>query len=139
MTSAQSPRVLEGRGAIITGASQGLGREIAKAYVEAGASVVLCARDAAKLEESRASVAHVADAGQKVVAVRADVSRPEDVDALMQTALRELTRIHVLVSNAGVYGPMAPIEDADWTEWTRAMEINVYGSVLPSRAVLPHF
>ncbi len=45
----------------------------------------------------------------------------------------------MLVNNAGVYGPLGPSEDVDWAAWVRAMEINVYGSVLPCRALLPHF
>ena len=137
--SPATERPLHGRGAIITGASQGLGHEIAKAYVQAGASVVLCARDVGKLEESRAQVAELAGTGQAVLALPADVSNAADVDAVVHTALDQLTRVHVLVLNAGVYGPMARVEDADWSEWTRAMEINVYGSVLPCRALLPHF
>jgi NAD(P)-dependent dehydrogenase (short-subunit alcohol dehydrogenase family) len=43
------------------------------------------------------------------------------------------------VNNAGVYGPMGPVEEADWATWVRAIEINLYGSVLPVRALLPHF
>jgi len=139
MTPAPSLRSLEGRGAVITGASQGLGHEIAKAYVQAGASVVLCARDAARLEESRQAVAGFASSGQLVEAVVADVSRPEDVDRLTHAAIAALKRVHILVSNAGVYGPMALAEEANWDDWTRAVEINLYGSVLPCRALLPHF
>src|SRR5262249_33663435 len=48
-------------------------------------------------------------------------------------------QVHVLVNNAGIYGPMGPFETCDWFEWTRAIEINLFGSVLPCRALLPHF
>lgn len=137
--TAPDTRPLDNRGAVITGASQGLGHEIAKAYVNAGASVVLCARDEQTLEESRRIVAALAGPGQVVAAVPADVSKPSDVERLMRTALATLPRVHILVSNAGVYGPMALVEDADWQEWTRAIEINLYGSVLACRALLPHF
>jgi NAD(P)-dependent dehydrogenase (short-subunit alcohol dehydrogenase family) len=133
-------RPLESRGAIITGASQGLGLEIARTYVRAGASVVLCARDAAKLAAAREDVAlAIAHDRQQVIAMPADVSKPEEVKRLTTTAIEALGRIDILVSNAGVYGPMGPIEEIDWREWTRAMEINIYGSVLPCRALLPHF
>jgi NAD(P)-dependent dehydrogenase (short-subunit alcohol dehydrogenase family) len=133
MTSA-----LAGRTALITGASQGLGLEIARAYVQAGASVMLCARDAAVLDEARQSVAALAGPGQIVAAEPADVSRPDDVERLAAAALARLHRVDVLVNNAGVYGPLGAIEDVDWSEWTRAMDINVYGSVLPARALVPH-
>jgi NAD(P)-dependent dehydrogenase (short-subunit alcohol dehydrogenase family) len=130
---------LVGRVAVITGASQGLGLEIAKAYAQAGASVVLCARDAETLARARDEVAAMAARTQSVVAVAADVSSPPDVDRLTRSALEVSGRVHVLVSNAGVYGPMGSVEDVDWLEWTRTIEINVYGSVLPARALLPHF
>lgn len=137
MTGPELP--LTSRCAIVTGASQGLGRAIARAYVEAGASVMLCARDAAMLEETRASVAALASPSQRVAARRADVSQADDVDALVRATLDVLGGLHVLVNNAGVYGPMGALDEVDWTEWQRAMDININGSVLPMRAVLPHF
>ena len=130
---------LTGRAALITGASQGLGLEIARAYVDAGANVLLCARDAAQLTAAVGDLTARAAPGQIVAGEPADVSRVEDVDRLMARALALFPQLHVLVNNAGIYGPMAPIEDVDWPAWVRAMEINLYGSVLPCRAVLPHF
>lgn len=132
-------RPLAGRVAIITGASQGLGLEIARAYVQAGANVVICARDGATLGRARDEIARIAGTGQRVVAVPADVSKPEHVDRLANVSFETFPQVHVLVSNAGVYGPMGPIEEVGWNDWTRAMEINIYGSVLPCRALLPHF
>ena len=99
-------KVLEGRSALITGANQGLGLAIARAFVEAGASVMLCARDAALLDQARAEVAALATGGQRVLAHAADVSSREQVDALAAATLREFPNLQVLVNNAGVYGPM---------------------------------
>lgn len=130
---------LHGRSALITGANQGLGLAIARAYVQAGASVMLCARDAAKLAAARDEVAALAGPGQQVLATRADVSSPDDVAGLVSAALDGLGGLQVLVNNAGVYGPMGSLEDVDWGAWTEAMAININGSVLPMRAVLPHF
>jgi NAD(P)-dependent dehydrogenase (short-subunit alcohol dehydrogenase family) len=132
-------RPLAGRQAVITGASQGLGLAIADAYVTAGASVLICARDEAMLDEARRSLAAKAGQGQLVEAERADVSMPSDVARLAARASAIFPQVHVLVNNAGVYGPLGPTEDVDWTAWVRAMEINVHGSVLPCRALLPHF
>jgi NAD(P)-dependent dehydrogenase (short-subunit alcohol dehydrogenase family) len=132
-------RSLSGRSAIITGANQGLGLAIAHAYVEAGASVFLCARDAALLEKAQAEVAAKATPGQRVLAQPCDVSQAPEVERLAQAALAAFPDLQILVNNAGVYGPMGAIEDVDWQAWTRAMEINVYGSILPCRALLPHF
>jgi NAD(P)-dependent dehydrogenase (short-subunit alcohol dehydrogenase family) len=133
------PRVLEGRAAIITGASQGLGLAVARGYVEAGASVLMCARSTGTLEQARAEVSAVAGSGQRVETIAVDVSDVDDVTRLIATALTLFPRVHALVCNAGVYGPMGPIEDVDWQEWTRAMRINIDGSVLPCRALIPHF
>jgi NAD(P)-dependent dehydrogenase (short-subunit alcohol dehydrogenase family) len=132
-------RPLEGRTALITGGNQGLGLAIARAYVEAGASVFLCARDAALLDRARSELAALALPGQAVLAKPADVSRQEDVARLVEAALEAFPRLHVLVNNAGVYGPIGRIEDAPWDDWVRAIEINLFGSILMCRAVMPHF
>ena len=129
--------VLQGRTAIITGASQGLGRAIAQRFVQAGASVVLCARQADTLQQACDELRAQAGTGQAVQALAADVSSPADAAALAQAALAMTGRIDILVNNAGVYGPMGPVEEVDWGEWIRALEINIQGSVLMCRAVLP--
>ncbi len=130
---------LEGRAAIITGASQGLGLAIAQAYVTAGASVLLCGRDGEMLEQACVKVTSLAAHSQTVVVQVADVARPADVERLVDMAFRTFPRIHILVNNAGVYGPMGPIEEVDWEAWVKAIEINLFGSVLLCRGVLPHF
>ena len=130
---------LAGRNAIITGASQGLGRVIAEAYIDAGASVCICARDGVLLEQVRIDLMKRAGPGQRVEAIPADVSREDDVRHLVDSALKTFSQVHVLVNNAGVYGPMGPIEDVDWADWVRAIEINLMGSVLCCRALVPHF
>ena len=132
-------RPLQGSGALITGASQGLGQAIASALVTAGADVYLCARDGTRLESTRAALAAAAAPGQRVLARTGDVSLEADARALADEATRELPHLDVLVNNAGVYGPMGAIEDVDWHDWVRAFEINVFGSVMMSRVLLPHF
>ena len=134
-----APRTLEGRAAVITGANQGFGLAMARAYVEAGASLCICARDSDKLQAAADELRTLAGAGQRVVAVTADVSEVADVDRMAAAAFEAFERIHVLVCNAGVYGPMGPSEDVDWEEWSRAVRINIDGSVLPCRAFIPHF
>lgn len=130
---------LAGRNAVITGASQGLGLAIAKAYVAAGASVLMCARSKTQLDEARREVASAAGTGQHVEAEGADVSSASDVTRLIGRALAIFSQVHILVNNAGVYGPMGTSETVDWDAWVRAMEINIHGSVLPCRALVPHF
>lgn len=132
-------KVLAGKKAIITGANQGLGLEIAHKYVQAGADLMLCARNADLLERARVELAAMAGASQKIVAQVADVSSESDVQNVMTQTLQQLGGCHILVNNAGIYGPKGEIESVDWAEWVRTIEINVYGSVLMSRAVVPHF
>lgn len=130
---------LEGRGILITGASQGLGKAIARACVTEGAHVFLCARGADLLERTRDELASQAVAGQHVLVQVADVSQPDDVGHLVESALHSLSRLDGLVNNAGVYGPKGLTDEVDWQEWIRAVETNLLGTVLLCRAVLPIF
>ena len=121
---------LSGRSAIVTGASQGLGMAIARAYAAAGARVLICARDAAALDAAAREI--------NVAAEVADVASEAGVERLVASALERFGRIDILVNNAGIYGPMGTIDEVDWAEWVRAIEINLLGSVLLCRAVVPH-
>jgi NAD(P)-dependent dehydrogenase (short-subunit alcohol dehydrogenase family) len=129
---------LTGCGAIITGANQGLGRVIAGSFVRAGADVLLTARDEKLLQEVQRALQSVARHGQKVLIHCGDVSSRESCDAAVAHAAGELNRLSALVNNAGVYGPKGAIEEVDWDEWIRAIEINLFGAVYMCRAVIPH-
>jgi len=132
-------KTLAGKQAIITGANQGLGLEIARKFVSAGADMMLCARNEDRLDDACAELKLMAASNQKIVAQAADVSVESDAYEVVQKTLALLGGCHILVNNAGVYGPMGEIETLDWQDWKRTIEINVYGSVLMSRALLPHF
>jgi NAD(P)-dependent dehydrogenase (short-subunit alcohol dehydrogenase family) len=132
-------RALIGKKAIITGANQGLGLAIARKYVLAGADLMLCARDVVLLEQAKTELSGLATIGQKIVIQQADVSQAADVDNVVAQTLRLLGGCHILVNNAGVYGPKGEIELVDWGHWVHAIEINVFGSILMSRAILPYF
>ena len=132
-------RLLENKIAIITGANQGLGFEIAKKYLEAGASVSICARNGALLEQAKKQLQSILRPGQEILALSADVSKIDDVKSVVEATIEKFGHIDILVNNAGVYGPKGAIEDVDWQEWVRAIEINLYGSILTCRVVLPHF
>lgn len=129
---------LAGRSALITGGSRGLGLEIARHYVDAGACVFVCGRDEAALAKARADL--VARAGEegRIDAMSADVSNPQQVEELVARALDRFPKLSILVNNAGVYGPKGTIEEIDWKQWVRAIEINLMGSVLTARALVPH-
>lgn len=129
---------LAGRAALIAGASQGLGKAIAEAYVREGASVVICARDADMLDSVRAELQRLAQAGQQILARPCDVSKRDQVDALVREAVATFPELDILVNSAGVYGPKGPTETVDWDAWVQAIEIDLFGAVLLCRAMVPY-
>jgi len=130
---------LQGRGIVITGSSVGFGKAVAEACVTEGADVLLCARGAPALEEVCNSLRARALSGQVIASHPIDVSDPDSSRRLIESAQRELPRFTGLVNNAGIYGPKGRISDVDWSDWVRAIEINLFGTVLPCRAALPIF
>jgi NAD(P)-dependent dehydrogenase (short-subunit alcohol dehydrogenase family) len=130
---------LKGRFALITGASQGLGAEIARQYVANGASVMLCARSGDKLGEQHEALAPLLAPDARIVTSVGDVGQTRDVDAIFTKVRSEFPRLDILINNAGVYGPMGNIEDVDWGQWVDAVRINLLGLVYVSRMAMPIF
>ena len=131
---------LNGRVAIVTGASRGLGREIARAYAAEGASVALCAR--ANSPTGLAGTVHeeaqrIRDAGGEALAVACDVADEGQVGAMVEQVVGHYGRIDILVNNAGVMIPSEPFLDIDPERWEQSMTINVRGPYLTSRHVIP--
>lgn len=127
---------LEGKVALITGASQGLGKEIAAHYLAEGAKVAICARDQATLGRARDELAQGASSGA-VLAVAADVTRETDVAALVVRTVSAFGGLDILVNNAAIYGPMGPTETVDLDQWVQAIHVNLIGVLLPCRAAIP--
>lgn len=126
---------LEGKRAVITGASQGLGLAITRVFLEEGATVLICARNADELESARAELDSAYPG--RVFARRCDVSSEAELDAFAAAAAELLGGVDILVCNAGVYGPKGPIETIDWAAWVQAIQINLTGTVYCCRAFLP--
>jgi 3-oxoacyl-[acyl-carrier protein] reductase len=129
---------LKNLNALITGGSQGLGKVIAEHFLREGANVALCARGEKELSATRDELAKQFPA-QKVIASPCDVANEAQVNALVALARGELGSLDALVLNAGIYGPMGPTESVPLDEWRRAMDINLFGVLLPCRAVIPLF
>jgi 3-oxoacyl-[acyl-carrier protein] reductase len=127
---------LQGRFAVITGASRGLGAEIARRYVSAGASVFLCGRNGGALDAFVAELRQAAVPSQRIEAVVADVADKAEVDRMIDRAHAEFGRIDILVNNAGLYGPMGRTDEVDWDEWVHALNVNLLGVVATCRAVM---
>jgi NAD(P)-dependent dehydrogenase (short-subunit alcohol dehydrogenase family) len=127
--------MLEGKVAMITGASQGLGRALALAFAREGARVVINSRS----EETIRPVAEEAESlGAEVLALAADVSRSADGERLVSAAAERYGRIDVLVNNAGVLGPRVPIVEYPEDEWRRVIDANLTGPFLVTKAAIPH-
>jgi len=126
---------LLGKRAVITGASQGLGLAIARVFLAEGARVLICARNAAELENARREL-EAAHPGN-VFAERCDVGLESDLDGFAAAAARVLGGVDILVCNAGVYGPKGAIDTVDWAAWVQAIQINLTGTVYCCRAFLP--
>lgn len=129
-----SKKRLEGRVALITGASRGLGKAIATALGAEGASVALVARDIEKLSETEAGLR---EAGVDVAVFRADVSEEAQVLQLEQDVIARFKRVHILVNNAGI-NLRKPVTDFTLAEWRRVIDTNLVGPFLMCRSFVPH-
>jgi len=124
--------------AIITGANQGFGLQAARAFLDQGAHIAICARDEKKLQDAHRELEARSAGRSHVLALNADMSVEEDVRRLVEGVILELGGVDILLCNAGIYGPKGPIEKVEWKEWARAIDINLNGTVLPCREVIPH-
>jgi NAD(P)-dependent dehydrogenase (short-subunit alcohol dehydrogenase family) len=124
--------LLGGKTIVVTGGSMGLGRAAAGACLEAGANVFLCSRHRRDLDGALASMA----AGGRAAAREADVSRPEQVGALLAAAQERYGRIDGLIHCAAVIGPIGPLADTDPEEWFEALRINLFGAMVVAREAI---
>jgi NAD(P)-dependent dehydrogenase (short-subunit alcohol dehydrogenase family) len=122
---------INGRIALVTGAGSGIGRASALGLQTAGYSVVLAGRRLAELETTAAMAA---DGGGRMLAVPADVSKPDSVNALYATVKEEFGRLDVLFNNAGLNAPGIPIEDLTFEKWSAIVDVNLTGAFLCAQA-----
>ncbi len=127
---------LRGKAAIVTGASKGIGAAIAKGLAEAGAAVAV--NYASDKEGAGRVVAEIAARGGKAVAIRADMSKPTDVERLFEESKRALGAPNVLVNNAGIY-EFGPVETITEGQFRRHFDINVLGTMLAIQQAIKHF
>jgi 3-oxoacyl-[acyl-carrier protein] reductase len=128
------PGILTQRVAIVTGGGRGIGQAIALALAKEGADVVVVSRTPAEIE---ATVAEIRAQKRRALAITADVSNPQDVTAMVEQVIREFGTVHILVNNAGIQGPIGPLVENDANAWIRTVMINLIGTFLCCRAVLP--
>lgn len=122
---------LTNKTAIVTGGGRGLGEQIARAFAEAGANVVLCSR---KVEACQAVCDELQKEGTRTLALACDVTKEEDVDAVVNQTVETFGRIDILVNNSGAtWG--APAVDMPMEAWKKVLDVNVTGTFLMSKAV----
>jgi NAD(P)-dependent dehydrogenase (short-subunit alcohol dehydrogenase family) len=112
---------IQGRVAIVTGGGTGIGKAICEAFAQAGARVVVVGRTEATLKAVAAEIGGLAH--------RCDVGDPQQVQALFTAVKTSHGRVDVLVNNAGLTGPIAPVAEADLAAWRRCFEVNVLGAL----------
>jgi 3-oxoacyl-[acyl-carrier protein] reductase len=127
---------LTGRRALITGASSGIGRGVARAFAAEGATVVINYPDAGEAAAAQATVDAIVQDGGQAFAVQADVASAEQVDALVDSSVAALGGIDILVNNAGI-ARVAPLQDIDIATWDRVLAVHLRGTFLVTRKVLP--
>ena len=125
---------LEGQVAVITGAGRGIGRAIALSYAREGAQLALAARSESELEQT---VVAVTELGAEAIAVPTDITSQGHTERLAQAVVERFGRIDVLVNNAGISGPIGPLQDNDIAEWVDTINVNLTGTFLVCRAVIP--
>jgi uncharacterized protein len=123
---------LEGKVAVITGASTGIGEAIAKLFVQEGAKVVLCARDLARTKDAEQRLG----GGANTLSVACDVSKRDQVEALVKASVARFGRIDIFVNNAG-FGLNDAVADMDMSEFRRMFDTNLFGAVDCMQAVIP--
>ena len=130
-----SERRLQGKAALVTGASRGIGRGIAEAFAREGASIFLCARGEAALREA---ARELEGAGASVGYRAADVSDPKDAERLVASALERFPDLEILVNNASILGKRAPIAELDVETWDEVLRVNTSSLFYVTRPLIPH-
>ena len=125
---------LENKVALVTGASSGMGEQIAKLFAKEGASVVVIARRKEKLEDL---VKSIENNNGKSIAVTGDVTNEEDVQNAIKTAVNEFGKLDIVVNNAGLLDKMTPVTEVTDDLWDAVFNVNVKGPMRFFRAALP--
>ena len=128
---------LEGRTAIVTGASRGIGRGIARSLVAEGCSAAICARGESELEEAAGALEAEAHGDARVLPVVADVTDPADRSRLVDATSAALGGIDILVNNAGTVGEGGTFAETSESEWRSIFDVNLFAVVELTRLVVP--
>ena len=124
---------------LVTGASKGLGYQIAKSYLKHGSNLMICSSNFNNIKRSYINLNKIKKKNQKIFYLVTDVSSPQQVKKLVNFTIKKFKKIDILINNAGIYGPKGHIEKINWDEWVKTIKINLFGSILLCREVMPYF
>jgi NAD(P)-dependent dehydrogenase (short-subunit alcohol dehydrogenase family) len=125
---------LKGKLAIVTGAGRGIGKAIALALAREVADIVAVSRTISEVTETAREVQSL---GRRALAMKVDVANKDEVEEMVSSCIRRFEKIDILVNNAGVQPPIGPVIENDPEQWLRTVAVNLGGTFLCSRAVLP--
>lgn len=128
-------KALQGQTCLITGASRGLGAQIADSFWNAGANLVLVARSADALGRFTAGFPKRAD--QRIMTIVADLGDPKAPDQILAATHRQFDSLNVLVNNAAIQGPIGPLWQNDWADWQATIQVNLLAPVALCRLCVP--
>ena len=121
---------LSGKVAIITGASRGIGKAIAKEFVDNGASVVICGKDKTKLDQTAKELG--------AFAIPADITKESEVQNLINKTVEKFGRLDILVNNAGIFPKIKLLHEISDSEWRDVLDVNLNGPFYATKYSIPH-
>ena len=133
---AEISAVLTGQPALVTGASSGIGREVALSLARAGADVIVNYRS--NKDEAEEVVAQIKQMGRRTIAIRADVSNEDEVEAMFAQAVEAFGTLHIVVCNAGLQRD-APFHEMSMAQWEKVISVNLTGQFLCARSAVREF
>lgn len=130
---------LEKKVALITGASRGLGLEIAKGFISAGISkIFIVSRKTGDLEHAkRELIKKLVSKNQEVIAIEADLSIPSDVTGIFEGVKKSSNKLDILINNASLFGPIGNFDSVSFEEWLETINVNYVGTARITKALLP--
>ena len=129
---------LKNKNIIITGGSVGFGKALAEKFLSEGANISICSRNEQQLFDTQLELISKFPT-QNILAKKCDVSNEQEVKEFVKYSVDVFDTIHVLILNAGIYGPMGSIETVSLEEWKKTIDVNLFGVLLPCRELIPHF